>query len=45
MMGAEVMAAVAKAFFGPQSLTFAIPVGMLAVIVLWGYFQRQRPTR
>jgi len=29
---------------GPQSLTFAIPVGTLAVVCLWGFFQR-RPNR
>lgn len=45
MIGAELVAAASKSLFGPQSLTFAIPVGMLVVIVLWGFFQRQRPTR
>ncbi len=44
-MDANVLAATAHGFVGPQSLTFAIPVGMLAVIVLWGFFQRRRPTR
>lgn len=29
---------------GPQSLTFAIPVGTLFVLCLWGFFQR-RPSR
>ena len=29
---------------GPQSLTFAIPVGSLLVYCLWGFFQR-RPSR
>ncbi|MCU1495715.1 MAG: hypothetical protein JWO62_3479 [Acidimicrobiaceae bacterium] len=29
---------------GPQSLTFAIPIGTLALYCLWGFFQR-RPTR
>lgn len=28
---------------GPQALTFAIPVGTLILVVLWGFFQR-RPT-
>ncbi|HEY6429164.1 MAG TPA: hypothetical protein VIX84_18230 [Acidimicrobiales bacterium] len=27
-----------------QALTFAIPVGTLAVVCLWGFFQR-RPTK
>ncbi|HUZ20343.1 MAG TPA: hypothetical protein VMU75_07225 [Acidimicrobiales bacterium] len=30
---------------GAQTLTFAIPIGTLALIGLWGFFQRQRPTR
>jgi hypothetical protein len=29
---------------GAQALTFAIPVGTLAVVCLWGFFQR-RPNR
>jgi hypothetical protein len=29
---------------GTQALTFAIPLGFFAVVVLWGFFQR-RPTR
>jgi hypothetical protein len=28
---------------GPQALTFAIPIGTLFLVVLWGFFQR-RPT-
>lgn len=35
---------IATFFLGPQSLTFAIPVGTLFVVCLWGYFQR-RPVR
>jgi hypothetical protein len=27
-----------------QALTFAIPLGVLAVVLLWGFFQR-RPTQ
>ncbi len=27
-----------------QALTFAIPIGTLVVVLLWGFFQR-RPTR
>jgi hypothetical protein len=27
-----------------QLLTFAIPIGTLAAVLLWGFFQR-RPTR
>ena len=27
-----------------QALTFAIPLGVLGVVLLWGFFQR-RPTR
>jgi hypothetical protein len=27
-----------------QALTFAIPLGVLAVVLLWGFFQR-RPTK
>jgi hypothetical protein len=27
-----------------QALTFAIPIGVLCVVLLWGFFQR-RPTR
>lgn len=44
-MDPNVIAATAQGFVGPQALTFAIPIGMLAVIVLWGFFQRRRPTR
>jgi hypothetical protein len=29
---------------GTQALTFAIPLGTLAVVLLWGFFQR-RSTR
>jgi hypothetical protein len=29
---------------GTQALTFAIPVGTLAVVCIWGFFVR-RPTR
>jgi hypothetical protein len=36
--------AFATYFVGPQALTFGIPIGTLAVVVLWGYFQR-RPAR
>lgn len=32
-------------FLGPQSLTFAIPIGVLTVVILWGFFQRRRPAR
>jgi hypothetical protein len=35
---------IATFFLGAQALTFAIPVGTLFVVVLWGYFQR-RPVR
>ena len=42
-MEAGVLAA--QSLVGPQALTFAIPIGMLAIIVLWGFFQRQRPSR
>lgn len=45
MIPAGLVAAAVKSFLGAQTLTFAIPIGMLAVIVLWGFFQRQRPTR
>jgi hypothetical protein len=27
-----------------QALTFAIPIGVLCIVILWGFFQR-RPTR
>jgi len=33
-----------NSFVGAQSLTFAIPVGTLVVVCLWGFFQR-RPNR
>jgi hypothetical protein len=26
---------------GTQALTFAIPLGVLAVVILWGFFQRR----
>ncbi len=26
---------------GPQALTFAIPIGTLLIVILWGYFQRR----
>lgn len=29
---------------GTQALTFAIPLGVFAAVLLWGFFQR-RPTR
>ncbi len=29
---------------GTQALTFAIPLGTLFLVLLWGFFQR-RPTR
>jgi hypothetical protein len=29
---------------GTQALTFAIPLGVLCIVLLWGFFQR-RPTR
>jgi len=29
---------------GTQALTFAIPLGVLGVVILWGFFQR-RPTK
>jgi hypothetical protein len=29
---------------GAQALTFAIPIGTLTVVCLWGFFQR-RPNR
>jgi hypothetical protein len=35
---------IATYFLGAQALTFGIPVGVLFVVVLWGYFQR-RPVR
>ncbi len=39
-----IAAAGSFSWVGPQSLTFAIPVGTLCVVMLWGFFQR-RPTR
>ncbi len=27
-----------------QALTFAIPLGVLAIVLIWGFFQR-RPTK
>jgi hypothetical protein len=38
------MPAGTDSFIGPQVLTFAIPVGTLALVCLWGFFQR-RSTR
>jgi hypothetical protein len=34
-------------FIGSQVLTFAIPLGTLGLLILWGFFQRQprRPER
>jgi hypothetical protein len=29
---------------GTQALTFAIPLGVLCAVLLWGFFQR-RPSR
>jgi hypothetical protein len=26
---------------GTQALTFAIPLGVLAIVLLWGFFQRR----
>ena len=34
----------ASQMIGAQALTLAIPLGTLAVVLLWGFFQR-RPTR
>jgi len=34
----------AASMLGAQALTFAIPIGTLAVVCLWGFFQR-RPNR
>lgn len=44
-MDPGVIAATARGLVGPQAMTFAIPIGMLFVIILWGFFQRHRPTR
>ena len=33
-----------NALYGTQALTFAIPLGVLGVVLLWGFFQR-RSTR
>jgi hypothetical protein len=30
--------------YGTQALTFAIPIGALVLVCLWGFFQR-RPVR
>jgi hypothetical protein len=27
--------------YGTQALTFAIPIGTLALVCLWGFFQRR----
>jgi|GEM_PF-1141050 hypothetical protein len=35
--------AATQSMVGPQALTFAIPIGTFAVVVLWGFFQRRRP--
>ncbi|MCU1491225.1 MAG: hypothetical protein JWM85_2630 [Acidimicrobiaceae bacterium] len=32
-------------FIGPQVLTFAIPIGTLALVCLWGFFQRRSNPR
>lgn len=29
---------------GPQALTFAIPLGTLLLVIVWGFFQRH-PSR
>lgn len=39
-----ILASDAFSWAGPQSLTFAIPVGALVAYMLWGFFQRH-PTR
>jgi hypothetical protein len=39
-----IVAASSFSWAGPQSLTFAIPIGTLIAFGLWGFFQR-RPTR
>jgi hypothetical protein len=31
-------------YIGAQVLTFAIPLGTLCVVIVWGFFQR-RPNR
>ncbi len=36
MMGTDV--------YATQALTFAIPLGVFSLVLLWGFFQR-RPTR
>ena len=43
-MIAAAAAASSFSWVGPQALTFAIPIGTLAVVCLWGFFQR-RPSR
>jgi hypothetical protein len=35
------MIATIASLVGPQSLTFAIPLGIFLVVVLWGFFQRR----
>jgi hypothetical protein len=31
----------ATAIDGPQAMTFAIPLGTLVLVFLWGFFQRR----
>jgi hypothetical protein len=38
------MLAMTGSLVGAQALTFAIPIGTLFVVCLWGFFQR-RPQR
>ena len=28
-----------------QVLTFAIPIGVLTLVILWGFFERRRPSK
>lgn len=35
---------VPQSYLLPQVLTFAIPLGTLAAVILWGFFQR-RPNK
>lgn len=37
-----IAAASSFSWAGPQSLTFAIPVGTLVAYLLWGFFQRHQ---
>jgi len=30
-----------NSYYGTQALTFAIPLGVFVVVLLWGFFQRR----